>query len=93
MRRGAFGSLFMFEKGFKADESVVSIFRGWAFFNSPGAASHRSLAEELNIQLAVMPPLNSAATIIMDPLVARNLKENEGFNTKQDYRPLVVAEH
>jgi hypothetical protein len=72
-------------KGFKAEESVVSIFRGWSFLNSTGAASHRSVGEELNIQLAVMPPLNSSATIIMDPLVARNLKENEGFNTKQDF--------
>ncbi len=72
-------------KGFKADESVVSIFRGWAFLNSYGAASKRSLIEELNIQLATMPPMNSSATIIMDPLVARNLKENEGYATKQDF--------
>jgi hypothetical protein len=72
-------------KGFKAEESVVSIFRGWTFLNSTGAASKRSLGEELNIQLGVMPPLNSSATIIMDPMVARNLKENEGFATKQDF--------
>jgi hypothetical protein len=72
-------------KGFKANESVVSIFRGWTFLNSTGAASKRSLGEELNIQLGVMPPLNSSATIIMDPMVARNLKENEGFSTKQDF--------
>ncbi|MCJ7605481.1 MAG: hypothetical protein MUO19_05540 [Dehalococcoidales bacterium] len=72
-------------KGFKAEESVVSIFRGWTFVNSTGAASHRTVGEELNIQLGVMPPLNSAATIIMDPLVARNLKENEGFTTRQDF--------
>jgi hypothetical protein len=72
-------------KGYKTDESIVSLFRGWAMLSTSGAAAHRSLGEELNIQLAVMPPLNSAATIIMDPLVARNLKENEGFKTKQDY--------
>ncbi len=72
-------------RGFKAEESVVSIFRGWSFLNSTGAASNRSITEELNIELAVMPPLNSSATIIMDPLVARNLKENEGFKTKQDF--------
>ncbi len=72
-------------KGFKADESVVSIFRGWAFLNSYGAASKRSLIEELSIQLAAMPPMNSSATIIMDPLVARNLKENEGYQTKADF--------
>jgi hypothetical protein len=76
---------FHVDKGFKADESVVSIFRGWAVINSTGAASNRTLGEELNLELAVIPPLFSAATIIMDPLVARNLKENEGFNTKQDY--------
>lgn len=72
-------------KGFKAEESVVSVFRGWALLNSTGAAANRSVTEELNIQLAVMPPLNSSATIIMDPLVARELKENEGFATKQDF--------
>ena len=72
-------------KGFKAEESVVSIFRGWAFLNSYGAASKRSLLDELNIQLAAMPPMRSAATIIMDPLVSKNLKENEGYNTKQDF--------
>jgi hypothetical protein len=53
--------------------------------NSYGAASKRSLIEELSYQLAIMPPVNSAATVIMDPLVARNLKENEGFATKQDF--------
>ena len=39
----------------------------------------------MNIELAVIPPLSSAATVVMDPLVARNLKENEGFTTKQDF--------
>ncbi len=76
---------FHVSKGFKAEESVVSTFMGWSFLSSTGAASNRSFGEELNIQLAVMPPLGSAATIIMDPLVARNLKENEGFTTKQDF--------
>ena len=72
-------------KGFNASESVISIFRGWTFMNSTGAASHRSLTEELNIMLAVMPPMNSSATIIMDPMVARELKDDEGFATKLDF--------
>lgn len=76
-------------RGYKADESIVSIFRGWAMLSTSGAASHRPLVEELNIQLAVMPPMNSAATIVMDPLVARNLKENEGFSTKQDFAKML----
>ncbi len=72
-------------KGFKKEESVVSIFRGWALLNSTGAASKRTLGEELNIQLGVMAPLNSSCTIIMDPLVAQNLKNNEGYETKQQF--------
>ena len=72
-------------KGFKPDESVISIFHGWCFLNSYGAASKRSLIDELSIQMSAMPPLNSSATIILDPLVARNLKENEGYKTKQDF--------
>jgi len=74
---------FHVQKGFKAEESVVSIFRGWTLFNSPGTAANRTLGEELKIQMGAMP--GSAATLIMDPLVARNLKENEGFETKEDY--------
>lgn len=72
-------------KGFRPEESAVSIFRGWTFMNSLGVASLRSVGEELNLQLAVMPPTNSNATIILDPTVARHLKENEGFATKQDF--------
>jgi hypothetical protein len=76
---------FHVQKGFKAEESVVSIFRGWNLMNSLHCAAHRSVGEEINLQLSVIPALNSNATIILDPLVARNLKENEGFSTKEDY--------
>jgi hypothetical protein len=76
---------FHVQNGYKPEESVVSMFRGWTLFSSPGTAAIRSLGEELKIELAVMPPTGSAATIVVDPLVARNLKENQGFATKQDY--------
>jgi hypothetical protein len=72
-------------KGFKAEESVISLFHGWGFFNPAGTAAHRTVTEELNIQLAVMPSAQGTATIIMDPLVAKNLKEDGGFQTKQDF--------
>ncbi|MFC1820872.1 UGSC family (seleno)protein, partial [Thermodesulfobacteriota bacterium] len=78
-------SPFHVDKGYKPEESVVSIFRGWAVVNSIGCAANRSLAEELSRQFAAIPPLGSSATIILDPLVAANLKDNEGFNTKMDY--------
>jgi hypothetical protein len=76
---------FHVQVGFKPEESVESIFRGWTLFSSPGTAANRTLGEELKIEMGVMPPTNSSATLIVDPLVARNLKENEGFATKQDY--------
>jgi hypothetical protein len=37
------------------------------------------------LQLGAMPGLFSAATLILDPLVARHLKENDGFQTKLDF--------
>lgn len=75
---------FHVDKGFKPEESVVSIFRGWAVVNSIGCAANRPLSEELSRQFAAIPPM-SRATIVMDPIVAANLKENEGFETKLDY--------
>jgi hypothetical protein len=78
-------SPFHVDKGYKPEESVISTFRGWAVVNSICCASNRSLAEELTRQFAAIPPLNSRATIIIDPLIAANLKNNEGFNTKMDY--------
>ncbi len=76
---------FHVQKGFKADESVVSIFRGWTLFSSPGTAANRWLGEELKIELGAMPPTNSAATIVVDPLVARNLKENRGYGSPAEF--------
>jgi hypothetical protein len=76
---------FHVQKGYKAEESVVSIFRGWNVLNSLHAAAHRSVGEEINIQLGAIPALDSKATIILDPTVARNLKENEGFGSKEDF--------
>ncbi len=75
---------FHVQKGFKADESVVSLFRGWSVINSMGAANCRRPAnEETAIMLGAFAGLRSAATLIMDPLVAKGLKD-QGFGTKQD---------
>jgi hypothetical protein len=75
---------FHVQKGFKPEQSVVSLFRGWNLLNSMGAAAKRSFGEEVNIQLQALPALYSGATLIMDPMMARNLKEREGFQTKLD---------
>jgi len=76
---------FHVQKGFQPEESVVSVFRGWYVMNSLQAAARRSVGEEITLQLSVIPGLNSFATLIVDPLVAKRLKELDGFQTKQDF--------
>jgi len=78
-------SAFHVDKGFKPEESAVSLFRGWAMVNSIGCAANRPLSEELSRQFAAIPPTGSRATIVIDPLIASNLKDNEGFLTRLDY--------
>jgi hypothetical protein len=75
---------FHVQKGHKPEESVVSLFRGWNLLNSTGAAAKRSWGEEIKIQMQALPALYSGATLILDPMLARHLKENEGFQTKLD---------
>ncbi len=76
---------FHVQKGFRKEESVVSIFRGWVFANSAGTASKRSIGEEICLQMSTVPPTNAAVTIVMDPGVARMLRDKDGFATKQEF--------
>lgn len=76
---------FHVQKGFQPGESVVSVFRGWYVLNSLHAAASRTVGEEITLQLSVIPGLNSFATLLLDPLVARQLKEIDGFETKEDF--------
>lgn len=89
---GSVWTPFHVQKGFRREESVVSIFRGWNVLSSLHAAANRSIGEELSIQLSYIPALNSCATIIMDPLVARQLKDTEGFQTKESFS-LWLSQH
>jgi hypothetical protein len=73
------------EKGFRSDQSVVSLFRGWSVINSMGAAnSIRPASEETAIMLKAFSALRSAATLVMDPLVAKGLKA-QGFHSKREF--------
>jgi len=76
---------FHVQKGFRPDESVVSLFRGWSVLNSMGATNQRPPHEETLILMKAFSALRSAATLLLDPLVARNLKELQGFSTKENY--------
>jgi hypothetical protein len=39
----------------------------------------------MSLELSTVPPTNANATIVMDPAIARMLKEKDGFATKQDF--------
>jgi hypothetical protein len=76
---------FHVEKGFEAAESTVSLFRGWNFVNNVAGSSHRSVGEDMFIQLRPLVSPYSAATFILDPLVARHLASDLGFATKAGF--------
>lgn len=82
---------FHVSKGFQPEESVVSVFKGWYVLNSLHAAASRTVGEEITLQLSVIPALNSAATILLDPLVAKQLKEIDGFAAKEDFSRWISA--
>ncbi len=70
---------FHVRKGFKKEESTVSIFQGWSAINSMGAAGCcRPAHEEILIMMQAFPCLRESVTLVMDPLVAHHLKE-QGF--------------
>jgi hypothetical protein len=72
---------FHVRKGYKKEESVISIFRGWSAINSMGAAGCcRPAQEEMLLLLQAFAALHGCVTFVMDPLVAKHLRE-EGFNT------------
>jgi hypothetical protein len=74
---------FHVRKGFKKEESVVSLFQGWSAINSMGAAGcSRPAHEEMLIMMQAFPCLRGAITLIMDPLVAKHLKE-QGFDSPE----------
>ena len=69
---------FHVQKGFRSDESVVSLFRGWnvlSFGIGP--------AKEMAHVISTFGSMGTSITFVVDPLVAKNLRA-EGFRTKRD---------
>ena len=69
---------FHVQKGFRAEESVVSLFRGWNMLNF-GIGS----AKEMAHVISTFGGMSAAVTFVVDPLVSKGLRA-EGFRTKQD---------
>jgi len=69
---------FHVQRGFRADESVVSLFRGWNVLNF-GIGP----AKEMAHVISTFGSMGTSITFVVDPLVAKNLRA-EGFRTKRD---------
>jgi hypothetical protein len=69
---------FHVQKGFRPDESVVSLFRGWNTLNF-GLGPAKEMAHVIATFGAMAP----SVTFVVDPLVAKSLRA-EGFKTKQE---------
>ncbi|MFA5308948.1 MAG: hypothetical protein WC370_05600 [Dehalococcoidales bacterium] len=71
---------FHVQKGFKASESTVSVFRGWSVIGF-GTGQPKQMASIMTAFNSILD-MFSSFTFVMDPLVAKNFKR-EGFQTKQ----------
>jgi hypothetical protein len=67
---------FHVRKGYQAEESTVSLFRGWTVvgFNT-GPLEHM-----LDMMKKLAGPMGASFTFVIDPLVAKNLKEQNGYD-------------
>jgi hypothetical protein len=75
---------FHVEKGFKATDSTISLFRGWSM-QGFGMGPPKRMAEIMN-GLGF-----GGATFILDPLVAKNLNK-EGFRNKRELAEFIAKE-
>ena len=74
---------FHVQKGFKADESVVSIFRGRGMSHLLDVREKTWREQFLNLVTGITPATGVNLTLILEPLAARTLKDREKFDTKE----------
>ncbi len=74
---------FHVQKGFKPEESVVSIFRGRTFSHLLEVREKTWKQQLLNQVAGFTPTPRTNLTLLVEPLAARTLKQREGFDTKE----------
>jgi hypothetical protein len=72
---------FHVQKGFKPQESVVSTFGGWGFTH-PDQSFGKPFHIQIPFWLKFISPF-SPAMLLLDPTIIKQLKEREGFNSKE----------
>jgi hypothetical protein len=71
------------QMGFKPEDSVLSIFSGWQFVNCSGSVVEHYAPQLLMKDFTRVLATMGSATLIMDPSVAKLLKNTQGFQTKE----------
>jgi hypothetical protein len=69
--------------GSKPEDSVVTVFMGWNFVNCSGSVVEHYAPQLLMRDFTRVLAATGAATLIMDPSVAYQLKNTQGFQTKE----------
>ncbi len=72
---------FHVQKGYKPQESVVSVFNGWGFTH-PDQSFGKPFHTQIPFWLKFISPF-SPATLLLDPTIIKQLKEREGFDSKE----------
>ena len=72
---------FHVQKGFKPQESVVSTFNGWGITH-PDQSFGKPFHTQIPFWLKFISPF-SPAMLLLDPTIIRQLKEREGFESKE----------
>jgi hypothetical protein len=75
------------EKGFKPGESTVSLFRGWNINHlGMGIAGPMGTANRMLDAINGLQSMVPGGTFVLDPLTAKTLRDQEGFETKEEFR-------
>jgi hypothetical protein len=73
---------FHVQKGFKAGESVVSVFRGRTFSHLLEVREKTWREQFLNLVAGFTPTPRTNLTLLLEPIAARTLAQREGFDSK-----------
>jgi len=69
------------QKGHKPQESVISTFLGWGLTH-PDQSFGKAFAPQIPFWLKFVSPFSSV-TLLLDPTIIKQLKNNEGFDSKE----------
>jgi hypothetical protein len=73
------------QMGFKPEDSVLTIFSGWNFLSCGGSVVEHYAPQLLMRDFTRVLAATGSATILMDPSVAKLLKNTQGFKTKESF--------